>query len=59
MDTELYDKVSKVLTWYEHPTEYPFYDKNNKADFIRDISYDMYKLLVEIQNKMAEENDIK
>ncbi len=45
---ELYDKVCKVLTWYEHPDEYPFGTKN----FDKEIASEMYKTLAEVQNEL-------
>ena len=46
--TILHDTISKVLTWYEHPEEYPFGDE----DFNRSISEEMYKVLCRVQNEM-------
>ena len=46
---ELYDEICKVLTWYEHPEEYPF----GLEDFDKHISEDMYDLLVRVQNEMC------
>ena len=45
---ELYDEICRVLTWYEHPDEYPF----GEADFNRHISDQMYKVLVRVQNEL-------
>ena len=30
MDRELYDKICKVLTWYEHPEESPLDEKKSE-----------------------------
>ena len=43
IDEELYDKICKVLTWYEHKEECPFEDKD-----VLDL---MYELLVRVINK--------
>lgn len=45
---ELYDEICKVLTWYEHPEEYPW----GEDDFNRNISEEMYDVLVRVQNEM-------
>ena len=47
MDRELYDKICKVLTWYEHPKESPLDEK--------EVSEEMYSTLVEVQNAMCNE----
>lgn len=47
MDRELYDKICKVLTWYEHPEESPLDEK--------EVSEEMYSTLVEVQNAMCDE----
>lgn len=39
-----YDEISQVLTWYEHPEEYPWKTTNPAQD----IAEDMYNLLVKI-----------
>lgn len=43
---ELYDKIVKVLTWWEHPEECPF---ENDKEFIVE---QMYETLVQVQNEM-------
>lgn len=48
---ELYDEICKVLTWYEHPEEYPFDEKEMIAE-------DMYKVLCKVQNKLNEQNEL-
>lgn len=45
---DLYDSICNVLTWYEHPEEYPF----GEDDFNRHISEEMYNVLVRVQNEM-------
>lgn len=45
---ELYDEICRVLTWCEHPEEYPF----GEDDFNRRISEEMYSVLVRVQNEM-------
>ena len=47
MDRELYDKICKVLTWYEHPEESPLDEK--------EVSEEMYSTLVEAHNAMCNE----
>lgn len=47
MDRELYDKICKVLTWYENPEESPLDEK--------EVSKEMYSTLVEVQNAMCNE----
>ena len=47
MDRELYDKICKVLTQYEHPEESPLGEK--------EVSEKMYSTLVEVQNAMCNE----
>ena len=47
MDRDLYDKICKVLTWYEHPEESPLDEK--------EVSEEMYSTLVEVQNAMCSE----
>jgi hypothetical protein len=46
---ELHDEICKVLTWYEHPNEYPF----GKEALDEDIKELMYKLLVKIDNEIV------
>ena len=46
MDRELYDKISKLLTWYEHPEESSLSEK--------ELNEEMYRTMVEVQNAMAE-----
>ena len=46
--TILYDTISKVLTWYENPEDYPF----GEEDFNRRIAEEMYKVLCRVQNEM-------
>ena len=46
--SNLYDTICKVLTWYEHPEEYPF----GEEEFNRHISEEMYKVLCRVQNEM-------
>ena len=41
----LYEKISQVITWYEHPEEDPFNGEN--------ITEEMYNTLVEVQNWMS------
>lgn len=43
---ELYDEICKVMTWYEHPEEYPF----GEDDFNRNIAAEMYKTLLKVLN---------
>lgn len=45
---ELYDDISRVLTWYENPDEYPF----DEDSFNKHIAEEMYNVLVEVQNQM-------
>ena len=45
---ELYDRVCEVLTWWEHPEEYPCGEDN----FNRHISEEMYQVLVRVQNEL-------
>lgn len=45
---ELYDEICKVLTWYEHPDEYPF----GKDLFENNIAEEMYTVLVKVQNSL-------
>lgn len=45
---ELYDEICRVLTWYEHPSEYPFGEDSCKED-IADVMYDT---LVKVQNEL-------
>lgn len=45
---ELYDEICRVLTWYEHPEDYPFGKKALKED----ISELLYKTLVKVQNNL-------
>lgn len=45
---ELYDEVCRVMTWYEHPEEYPLGDD----DFNRNISNEMYEVLSKVLNEM-------
>lgn len=47
---ELYDEVCRVLTWWEHPEEYPC----SEEDFNKHISNEMYEVLVKVQNSMCE-----
>ena len=47
-NTELYDDVCRVLTWYENPEEYPCGEDN----FNKHISEEMYKVLVRVQNEL-------
>jgi hypothetical protein len=47
---ELYDEVCRVLTWWEHPEEYPC----GEEDFNKHISNEMYEVLVKVQNSMCE-----
>lgn len=42
---KLYDEVSEVLTWYEHPEECPFPKK--------DIPSIMYETLVKCQKELC------
>lgn len=46
---KLHDEICKVLTWYEHPDEYPFGEKALK----KDITEIMYNLLVKIDNQIT------
>lgn len=46
MDRELYDKISRLLTWYEHPEESSISEK--------ELNEEMYHTMVEVQNAMAE-----
>ncbi len=48
---DLYNEVSRVLTWYENPEDYPFGDD----EFNEHIAEEMYNVLVKVQNMMAEE----
>ena len=45
---ELYDEVSRVLTWYEHPEEDPV------DDTIAEIAETLYDTLVKVQNWMSD-----
>lgn len=45
---ELYDRICEVLTWYEHPEEYPCGEDN----FNRHIAEEMYNILVRVQNEL-------
>lgn len=45
---ELYDEICRVLTWWEHPEEYPLGDEL----FEKHISEDMYDVLVKVQNEL-------
>lgn len=45
---ELYDEICRVLTWYEHPEEYPFEEES----FNKHISEEMYSVLVRVQNEL-------
>lgn len=45
---ELYDEICRVMTWYEHPEEYPF----GENDFDRHISKEMYEVLLKVLNEM-------
>jgi len=47
MDRELYDKISRLLTWYEHPEESPL----SKGE----LNEEMYNTMVEVQNAMVAE----
>ena len=50
---ELYDQISKVLTWYENPKEYPLNDGIRiKMEFNKRIAKEMYDVLVRVQNEM-------
>lgn len=44
---ELYDRICRTLTWYEHPEECPF----NEDDFVTE---EMYDILVIVQNTLFE-----
>ena len=44
MNEEMYDEICKVLTWYEHPEEYPF----GKEECEKEINEMMYGLLVKV-----------
>lgn len=46
--SNLYDTICQVLTWYEHPEEYPF----GEEEFNRHISEEMYKVLCRVQNEL-------
>ena len=45
---ELYDEICRVMTWYEHPEEYPF----GEDDFNRNISHEMYEVLLKVLNEV-------
>ena len=45
---ELYDQICRVLTWYEHPEEYPL----GEDLFNKHIYEEMYNVLVRVQNKL-------
>lgn len=45
---ELYDRICEVLTWYEHPEEYPF----GEDLFNKHIASEMYDTLVRVQNEL-------
>lgn len=45
---KLYDEISKVLTWYENPSEYPFAED----DFNRNIAAELYTMLVSVQREI-------
>lgn len=47
---EIYDEVCKVLTWYDHPEEYPF----GEDLFNKHIAEEMYGVLVRVQNEVFE-----
>lgn len=53
-DRDFYDSICKVLTWYEHPEEYPF----GEDVFKEDAPELMYDLLVKVQNKILEQNEM-
>lgn len=46
---ELYDEICRVLTWYEHPEEYPFSDLGDTKELVTE---DLYATLVKVQNEM-------
>ena len=55
MTQELYDKICKVLTWYEHPDEYPWKEDDfpwGEHRFNQRIAEEMYNVLVEVQNSL-------
>lgn len=45
---KMYDEISKVLTWYENPGEYPFAED----DFNRNIAAELYTMLVLVQREI-------
>lgn len=45
---KLYDEISKVLIWYENPSEYPFAED----DFNRNIASELYTMLVSVQREI-------
>lgn len=47
---ELYDQISRVLTWFEHPEEYPFGEEECK----KDIAELMHNVLVKVQRRMLD-----
>lgn len=49
IDKELHDEICKVLTWYEHPEEYPFGEDALKED----ITKMFYDLLVKADRELS------
>lgn len=47
---EFHDRICKVLTWYEHPEEYPFGENETERNAF--IGSEMYDLLYELANKL-------
>ena len=45
---ELYDEICRVLTWYDHPEDYPF----EEDAFDKHIAAELYNVLVRVQNEM-------
>ena len=46
---DYHNEISRLLTYYEHPEEYPWESDNP----IRDIAEDMYNLLVRIDRDLS------